>query len=464
MIWMSKQPSNAMKRTFRYFAGLCVLAVLAMGQSPLQNAHPKAEAALRARVGQFYTLFQQGKFRQAEEFVAEDSKDIYYTANKARHLGFQIKSLSFSPNEEDATVLVALQMIMPMMGTRPVSIPAASNWRKVKGAWYLHYPQYKPGSTVQTPFGPKKISENPNRLEILPNIEERPDLASLRRMYRVSAKELRFPSSAPGRITQEITVINRSEGKLSLEQLTKQIKGIDIEIDPVEADPGEKIRVTFTYRPAVALHRRNQKVRFAVSPISQHFSVGLSFEKSQVSFEDTPGKVYVEHVTVTDEGRWSLDVTGLKVSQIYHIEIDAQALPGGQGQALLGVHDGSGVNGASDGPRRIDTGSNDRFAVNFTAPKAAKARILLGYVGGPGSVQWSGLKIVDRTRVHPEITQSGFEAPFVTPWNVWANVDAQVSAKAARSGKQSLAVRGDAGAIYQDSGYPLYSSWWAGAW
>ena len=75
MIWMSKHPSNAMKRTFRYFAGLCVLAVLAMGQSPLQNAHPKAEAALRERVGQFYTLFQQGKFRQAEDFVAEDSKE-----------------------------------------------------------------------------------------------------------------------------------------------------------------------------------------------------------------------------------------------------------------------------------------------------------------------------------------------------------------------------------------------------
>ena len=378
--------------------------------------------------------------------------------NKGRHLGFEIKSVSFAPYAKEATVLVALQMIMPMTGSRPVPVPVAGNWRNIEGEWYLYYPQYKPGDTVQTPFGPKKIPTDSERLAILPNMADRPDLASLRKMFKVSAEELRFPSSAPGRITQELTVINRSEGKLSLEQLTEQIKGIDVEIDPVEADPGEKIRVTFTYRPSVALHRRDRKVRFAVSPISQRFSIGLSFEKSQASFEDIPGKVYVEDVTVTDEGRWSLDVTGLIEGQVYYIEIDAQSLPGGQGQALLGVHDGSGSNGASDGPRRIDTGSNHRFAVNFTATKAAKARILLGYVRGPGSVRWSGLKIVDRTRVHPEITQSGFEAPFVTPWNVWANVDAQVLTKAARSGNQSLAVRGDAGAIYQDSGYPLYSS------
>ena len=218
----------------------------------------------------------------------------------------------------------------------------------------------------------------------------------------------------------------------------------------MEADPGEKIRVTFTYRPSVALQRRDRKVRFAVSPISQRFSVGLSFEKSRVSFEDTPGKVYVEDVTVTDEGRWSLDVTGLKASQIYHIEIAAQSLPGGQGQALLGLHDGTGRNGASDGPRKIDAGSSERFAVDFTATKAEKARILLGYVHGPGSVHWSGLKIVDRTRVHPEFTQSGFEDPFVTPWNVWANIDVKISTKTARSGKQSLAVSGGDGAVYQD--------------
>ena len=43
-----------MKRTFLYLAGLTVLTVLAMGQSPFQSAPPKVEAALRARVGQLY--------------------------------------------------------------------------------------------------------------------------------------------------------------------------------------------------------------------------------------------------------------------------------------------------------------------------------------------------------------------------------------------------------------------------
>jgi hypothetical protein len=439
-----------MKRTSYFRASVGVLAVLAMGQTPPGNAHSKAEEALRARVDQFYTLFQQGRFRQAEDFVAEDSKETYYMTNKGRHLGFDIKSVSFGPDAKEATVLVALQMIMPMTGSSPVPVPVASKWRHLAGEWYLYYPQYKPGDTVQTPFGPKKIPDDSERLAVLPNMGERPNLASLKRMYKVSAKKLRFPSSAPGRITQEITVINRSDGKLSLEQRTKDIKGVDIEIEPVEAGPGGEIRLTFTYRPAVALQRRRQKMRFAISPISQEFVVDLIFERSQVSFEDAPGKVYVEDVTVSDEGRWSLDVSGLRASQLYHIEVDGQAVPGGQGKALLGVHDGSGRNGASDGPRSIDAGSTERFAVEFTATQAETARILLGYVGGAGSVRWSRLRITGRTPVHPKFRQSGFEGPFVAPWNIWSNVQAEVTSKAARSGRQSLAVEGNGGAVYQD--------------
>ena len=292
-----------MKRTCFYLAGLTVLTVLGMGQSPFQSAPPKVEEALRARVGQLYTLFQQGKFRQAEELVAEDSKDTFYMTSKGRHLGFEIKSVSFSPDLKEATVLVALQMIMPM-SSKPLPVPIASKWRQVEGEWYLYYPQYKPGDTVQTPFGPKKISDDSERLRILPNMAKRPDLASLRRMYKVSAKELRFPSSAPGRITQEITVTNRSKGRLSLERLTKDIKGVEIKIAPEEAGPGEKIKASFTYIPAAGQQRRNHKVRFAISPISQNFSIDLIFEKSPASYEDTPVKVYAKEVTVTDQGRW----------------------------------------------------------------------------------------------------------------------------------------------------------------
>ena len=169
--------------------------------------------------------------------MAEDSKDTFYMTNKARHLGFEIRSVSFSPGAKDATVLTALKMLMPITGSTPVTIPIATKWRYVEGEWYLYFRQYKPGDTVQTPFGPKKIPAESERLGILANIEKGPNLASLRRMYKVSAKELRFPSSAPGRITQEITVTNRSKGRLSLERRTKDIKGVEIKIAPEQARP-----------------------------------------------------------------------------------------------------------------------------------------------------------------------------------------------------------------------------------
>ena len=248
-----------------------------------------------------------------------------------------------------------------------------------------------------------------------------------------------------------ITVTNRSQGRLSLERLTTEIKGVEIEITPEQAAPGEEIQLSFTYSPAVRQQRRDHKVRFAVSPISQSFFIDLIFEKSQASYEDTPGKVYAEDVTLTDQGRWSLDVTGLTAGQLYRIEMQARALPGGQGRALLGVDDGSRRYGASDGPRGIEEGSPELFAVEFTATQTETARIQLACVEGPGSVRWSGLKITGRTRVHPAFRQSGFEGPFLHPWNIWAGVDAEVTSKAARSGKQSLALSGSSfGAVYQD--------------
>ena len=160
--------------------------------------------------------------------------------------------------------------------------------------------------------------------------------------------------------------------------------------------------------------------------------------------------ILLRQQTVTDQGRWSLDVTGLTAGQLYRIEIEAQALPGGQGKALLAVHDSSRRLGASDGPRRIDTGSTDLFAVEFKAGQTENVRIQLRYVGGAGAVRWSGLKISSRTRVHPEVSQSGFEGPFLNPWNVWANADAELTSKTARSGRQSLALSGTGGAVYQD--------------
>jgi hypothetical protein len=47
-------------------------------------------AALSARVSAFNSAFQAGQFRQAESFVDEESKELYYNVQKSRILGHEI--------------------------------------------------------------------------------------------------------------------------------------------------------------------------------------------------------------------------------------------------------------------------------------------------------------------------------------------------------------------------------------
>jgi hypothetical protein len=122
-----------------------------------QPPPPEIEEALRSRITQFYDLFQKGKFREAEQFVAEDSRASYYAVPKARIFGFSIKEIDFGSDLKTAKALVALKMKIPMMGSALVDLPMGSQWAWTEGNWFLVLPNPQPGDRIQTPFGVKTI-------------------------------------------------------------------------------------------------------------------------------------------------------------------------------------------------------------------------------------------------------------------------------------------------------------------
>ena len=142
---------------------LPLLALIAAGLAWAQNdpfdqpPPPEVEEALRSRITQFYGLFQEGKFREAEQFVAEDSRASYYAVPKARVFGFSIKEIDFGSDLKTAKALVALKMKIPMMGSALVDVPMGSQWAWTEGNWFLVLPNPQPGDGIQTPFGVKTI-------------------------------------------------------------------------------------------------------------------------------------------------------------------------------------------------------------------------------------------------------------------------------------------------------------------
>ena len=142
---------------------LPLLALIAAGLAWAQNdpfdqpPPPEVEEALRSRITQFYGLFQEGKFREAEQFVAEDSRATYYAERKGRLFGFSIKEIDFGSDLKTAKALVTLKMKVPMAGSPLVDIPMRSQWAWTEGNWFLVLPNPQPGDKVQTPFGVKTI-------------------------------------------------------------------------------------------------------------------------------------------------------------------------------------------------------------------------------------------------------------------------------------------------------------------
>src|SRR5450432_1431595 len=64
--------------------------LFAQGDNPFNRPPAGVDQALRARITEFYQLHVKGDFRHAEAFVAEDTREFYYSHNKPQYLSFEI--------------------------------------------------------------------------------------------------------------------------------------------------------------------------------------------------------------------------------------------------------------------------------------------------------------------------------------------------------------------------------------
>jgi hypothetical protein len=153
---------------------LVLVAAIASAQGVPQAGSPlpppDLDRALRARVSAFYDLLVKHQFRQAEEIVAPDTRDIYYEREKPRYMGFELKSIKYSENFTHAEVVTTIQMpaanaMLPgIMATLVTSI-----WRLIDGAWYWSVPKINvtdllksmsSGATDSAPAAPPPLPGN----------------------------------------------------------------------------------------------------------------------------------------------------------------------------------------------------------------------------------------------------------------------------------------------------------------
>ena len=74
---------------------------------------------------------------QAEEVIAEDSKDFFYNMEKQRYLGFEIIRINYSENYHESYSRNRRRgrLASPRVGVMRVKPPMTSLWKQENGKW-----------------------------------------------------------------------------------------------------------------------------------------------------------------------------------------------------------------------------------------------------------------------------------------------------------------------------------------
>jgi len=259
-----------------------LLSAAAVSAQTLGSSAPaELEEPLRENVSAFYDHFRRGEFRQAEAYVDEESKDLFYGSKKSRIINFEIKTIDYTEDFRTAEVLVSCRTMVPMLGSQPLDVPLSSTWKYGEGEWLMHLkqPSEIQQKSFSSPFGSMafdKTAPGGGQLAAQQAQVKAPTIESVKQMYRVNKQALRFAGSqATAKRTVEVE--NRSIGNLKLESFNREIEGLTVVIDKPELGPGETAVIEITYDPKVRVLQGRQRLEFMVMPITQRFSVFIDF-------------------------------------------------------------------------------------------------------------------------------------------------------------------------------------------
>jgi hypothetical protein len=253
--------------------GILILATFALAQSPadlFSKAPPPIDEALRDRVIGFFKAQSDGMFRQADQYVAEDSKDVFIESDKHRCIDFEIARINYTDQFTKAQVLVQCrkQMMMVPVGVQKILMPVSSLWKIENGKWWWHV---VPKSGEQTPFGRMKGGENPADAT-LPGMMKGPDPTAIAKLITIDRQQLTMPLTR--KTSQVVTVTNGMPGQALVEVEPINYDGLVAKVEPANLKPGESAKITITFTPSFNKPpAKGLDVRVRVQPAGRVFPV-----------------------------------------------------------------------------------------------------------------------------------------------------------------------------------------------
>jgi len=233
-------------------AAALVSCVLHAQEPPniFDKAAPEVEDALRARVNKFYQAFVDGKFRQADAYVAEDSKDAFFAAEKRRYHACSIAKINFSDNFTKASVVTACDTEYFFAGRQfPVKLPITSLWKLENGDWFWYVIPVSELKYYNSPFGPQKMPPMPKPGEEtspIPHIDPAAAAMEVKTGVKLDRDSVQLDSSKLS--SAELHIKNTLPGNVTLIVEASGMPGVNVKVKN-QLGPNEEAPVTVTFDP-----------------------------------------------------------------------------------------------------------------------------------------------------------------------------------------------------------------------
>ncbi len=259
---------------------LLTLAVAALwAQTAAQKGPeppPDVDKALRARINQFCELHKEGKFRQAEQMVAEDTKDYFYNSGKPRYVSYEIQSIKYNQDFTKATAMVICEQYLPAPGfqTHTVKLLTPFNWKIENGQWMWYMDK---DALLMTPFGKMSLTPRADVPQVLPAASGAPlpppvIPMSVEQFFSLIKADKTALSLKPG-ATGQVAITNGMTGMVSL-VIVQQVRGVDAKLEnPIVPAGGKAVLTVHAGAEAVS-----GVLRLQVKPIGPQISIQISIE------------------------------------------------------------------------------------------------------------------------------------------------------------------------------------------
>lgn len=220
-----------------------------------EKAPPDIDEALHARIAKFYQAFVQGKFRQADAFVAEDSKDAFFAMEKRQYKGCEVGTVTYSDNFTKAKAVTSCDTKYFMMGREiPVKLPITSQWELQNGEWYWHVVPISERTTMNTPIGPVAVpsqgnpGDDPAAAQPQP---ARPDplvlLGQLKNAVKVDRDSITVnPTKAS---SEEVHIKNSMPGTVTITVEGGGIAGLSVKPSKLDIGANEEGKLEIAFDP-----------------------------------------------------------------------------------------------------------------------------------------------------------------------------------------------------------------------